>query len=42
MNQGKKFTALTNKEGDHKDSYKEIFEKIVRERVDKIKNLPMK
>ena len=42
MNQGKKFTALTNKEGDHKDNYKEIFEKIVRERVDEIKNLSMK
>ena len=42
MNQGKKFTALTNKESDHKDNYKEIFEKIVRERVDEIKNLPMK
>ena len=42
MNQGKKITALTNKVGDHKDNYKEIFEKIVRERFDEIENLPMK
>ena len=28
MNQDKKITALTNKEGDHKYNYKEIFEKI--------------
>ena len=30
--------ALTNK-GDHKDNYKEIFEKLVKEKFDEIKQL---
>ena len=31
--------ALTNNDDDHKDNYKEIFEKLVKERFDEIKEL---
>ena len=31
--------ALTNKDEDHKDNYKEIFEELVKERFDEIKEL---
>ena len=37
-NQNEILAALTNKD-DHKDNYKEIFEKLVRERFDKKKEL---
>ena len=37
-NQSERLAALTNKD-DHKDNYKEIFEKLVKERFDEIKEL---
>ena len=36
--QNKRLVALTSKD-DHKDSYKEIFEELVKERFDEIKEL---
>ena len=38
QNQNKRLPSLTNKDY-HKDNYKEIFEKIVKERFDEIKEL---
>ena len=38
MNQIERLAALTNKD-DHKDNYKEIFEKLVKERLDERKKL---
>ena len=38
INQNKNLGALTNKD-DHKDNYKEIFEQLVNERFDEIKEL---
>ena len=38
MNQIERLAALTNKD-DHKDNYTEIFEKLVKERLDEIKKL---
>ena len=38
-NQSKKLAALTNKDHDHKDNYKEIFEELAKERFDEIKEL---
>ena len=34
--------ALTNKDGDHNDNYKEIFEELVKETFDEIKELTNK
>ena len=38
-NQSKKLATLTNKDDDHEDNYKEIFEQLVKERFDEIKEL---
>ena len=38
-NQDKKIAALTNKDDGHKDNYKQIFEELVKERFDQIKEL---
>ena len=38
MNQIERLAALTNKD-DHKDNYTDIFEKLVKERLDEIKKL---
>ena len=38
-NQSKRLAALNNKDGDHKDNHKEIFEELVKERFDEIKEL---
>ena len=35
----KKLVALTNKGDDHKDNYKEVFEELVKEKFDEIKEL---
>ena len=39
MNQSNKLVALTNKDEDHKDDYKKIFEELVKEIFDEIKEL---
>ena len=37
--QNKRLAALTNKDDNHKDNYKKIFEELVKERFDKIEEL---
>ena len=39
MNQIERLAALTTNKDDHKDNYTEIFEKLVKERLDEIKKL---
>ena len=39
MNESKRLPVLTNKDDDHKDNCKKIFEKLVKERFDEIKEL---
>ena len=38
-NQNKRLAALINKDDDHKDNYKKIFEELVKERFNEIKEL---
>ena len=39
LNESKRLVALTNKDDDHKDNYKEVFEELVKKKFDEIKEL---